>query len=647
VTKDSQTVNGPGQGADSDPLLRVSVLGPGGTHFEPESNVVLSWDGAEIRIPRKRGRLWYEARVKPGSYELRVATLDDGSLEAGPERIVVSADKDVVVHLGKPGWPFYRVGDSVVPYEPPRESNLQLAVIFDGPRPDADTSEALKKILLTPAQNDPDSVEVRAEGGIWVLRGEALADFEGLSAELIGGIDPNAPFAVRVGVPVSLDEHSVSVLTNRFLVRFVQSVGIEHHLASVGGRIIRHELAGTDGLKLIELGGTDFIRHQEIIERWYSESVIDYSEPDIVAEIVEAEFPAVAPNDNDFDLQTSIVDEGVMQAWQYLHAIHKDLTLGSPNVYGAPVDAGTDPEFADCTAALTDGLRQLSACFDFQGKGPCPTDVSELASAHGMQVYGVISLRTNNKYQAAGIAPNCHHIAVRYDKKASWVEYRDMLFWVAGLEPFSELDPAPDWWPAKLEHAADVINCSHTPPNLAKSALVAATFEYLARKGRGGRGTIVVYAAGNLGQEITLAKYAHLTSAHTLAIACTVMSENGEVRWTTNYGAASNYGQAIDICARGTFSQTINLNGTSVPFSATSAAATHVSATVALMLSACPKLGWDEVRDILRETAFKVDPVQTDPAGAYGVDGHSAWYGYGRLDIARAVVKVHVECSNR
>ena len=80
--------------------------------------------------------------------------------------------------------------------------------------------------------------------------------------------------------------------------------------------------------------------------------------------------------------------------------------------------------------------------------------------------------------------------------------------------------------------------------------------------------------------------------------------------------------------------------------------ATPVSAgTGALMLSANPDLRWDEVRDLIRATAVKIDPNNTDAVGRWRDIGNristdpgyqgpdfSEWYGFGRLNTAAAVI---------
>ena len=79
--------------------------------------------------------------------------------------------------------------------------------------------------------------------------------------------------------------------------------------------------------------------------------------------------------------------------------------------------------------------------------------------------------------------------------------------------------------------------------------------------------------------------------------------------------------------------------------------ATPVSAgTGALMLSANPQLRWDEVRDLIRMTAIKIDAGNTDAVGrwrdvnglistdaGYAGPNFSEFFGFGRLDAAGAV----------
>ena len=85
-------------------------------------------------------------------------------------------------------------------------------------------------------------------------------------------------------------------------------------------------------------------------------------------------------------------------------------------------------------------------------------------------------------------------------------------------------------------------------------------------------------------------------------------------------------------------------------FGGTSYATPVCAGIAALMLSANPRLRWDRTRDLLRETAIRIDANNTDPIGGWrdragrlstdpGYAGpfFSVFYGFGRIDAAGAV----------
>ena len=57
-----------------------------------------------------------------------------------------------------------------------------------------------------------------------------------------------------------------------------------------------------------------------------------------------------------------------------------------------------------------------------------------------------------------------------------------------------------------------------------------------------------------------------------------------------------------------------------------------------LILSANSASKWEDVRELLRSNADKIDPNQADDRGNW-INGRSEWYGSGRLNVFRAVTE--------
>jgi hypothetical protein len=94
-------------------------------------------------------------------------------------------------------------------------------------------------------------------------------------------------------------------------------------------------------------------------------------------------------------------------------------------------------------------------------------------------------------------------------------------------------------------------------------------------------------------------------------------------------------------------------------FGGTSSATPLAAGAAALVLSANPDLSWIEARQILRDTAEKIDATNTDPIGQWLDAGgtpsvtsglppvYSQWYGYGRIDVEAAVAEAIAYTATR
>lgn len=161
-------------------------------------------------------------------------------------------------------------------------------------------------------------------------------------------------------------------------------------------------------------------------------------------------------------------------------------------------------------------------------------------------------------------------------------------------------------------------------------------FDYAEDVGRGGLGAAVVFAAGNSACDI--AGDAMLRRRSLVVVAA--LESNDSRAWY------SSYGDAVDIAAPTSLLTTDmtpggygNYGGDDAyadGFGGTSAATPVVSGVFALMFEANPRLTALEARNIVCDTAVRVDFGLAD----YDSDGRNPYYGCGRIDAGAAVAAV-------
>lgn len=642
--------------------IRISVHDASGHLLEGPARVELVREEETIRLSRSTNSLFYEGTVAPGRYRLRASSEDmvapERSLEIGEE------EETVPVYLGEENWPHYRLGEHPVPFPPPGDL---IALAFPNRTPAPEEVESLtaqitRRLPLESCPIDEARDEQRtgkrqgprgeekdeegfrvADGAVWLFRFTTEAspklrqEANEVVRELIGD-------TVRVGIPVDLHPNQVKVIDNRFVVRFREDTEknrIDALVEKESGRLLR-DFIQAPNTYLVELPAGNFRQNLATVEDWREKGLLVYGEPDIMAEFVDDQFPASPPNDPTYSNQDNLTLQNVDDAWQTLNDLDADLTLGNPEVHVATLDRGVDLNHPDINDDLTDGTEQIARCFDFSGMRECTVAGYTPDTDHGMGVYGIIAAHTDNGEAVAGIAPNTHQIALERPNLTS-SDYPDVLCWAAG---FTTGNSDPDWPDEPLDPGADIISCSHGSSGLALSGIMDNTFQTLAQGGRDGQGTIVVYSAGNSDSLITGFR---TWAAHsdTLAIANSLQPDTNGVETKAN---SSNFGPEIDLCAQGTGAPSLDASGGEQNFGGTSAAAPTVAAVAALILSVIPSLTFDGIRDILRDTAVKIDPNNSDSTGRWedengrtsndaGYTGphFSQFYGYGRVDADAAV----------
>jgi len=250
------------------------------------------------------------------------------------------------------------------------------------------------------------------------------------------------------------------------------------------------------------------------------------------------------------------------------------------------------------------------------GSPPAPETSND---DHGTPVAGIAVARDDNAVGGAGVAPRASLGAYNALATGATADIADAL-----NRDFGTTDVYHNSWGSPDDgtlHAAD-------------SSFVAAIQRGI-REGRGGRGAIYVFPAGNGGPSDN-ANFDGYVNKLGIITACAVDHD----------GKAPNYAEAganILVCGpSGNGSAAITTtavgNGYTSSFSGTSASAPMVSGVAALVLAARPELSWRDVRLILAHSARQTDPAH--PRWVAGTDGrpaHNPNYGFGAVDAEAAV----------
>jgi len=212
------------------------------------------------------------------------------------------------------------------------------------------------------------------------------------------------------------------------------------------------------------------------------------------------------------------------------------------------------------------------------------------------------------------------------------------------------------------DHGADVISCSWGPPDgdwwdptdplhdqaVPQPDSTRLAIEHALNHGRGGKGCVIVWAAGNGNESVDKDGYA--SNPNVIAVAacndkgersaysdtgralwCAFPSSDGNPSltqgiWTTDLSGAAGYndGHVKKGDASGHYTNS---------FGGTSSSAPGAAGVAALILSKNPQLPWQQVKDILKRCCDQIDKA----GGKYDASGHSTLYGYGRLNAKKAV----------
>lgn len=200
-----------------------------------------------------------------------------------------------------------------------------------------------------------------------------------------------------------------------------------------------------------------------------------------------------------------------------------------------------------------------------------------------------------------------------------------------------------------IDNGADVISCSWgtTDPAFDLNPMKQEVITKAARKGRNGKGCVIVYAVGNEDLD-----FVNFYSAHPDVIAVAASTSKDEHAFYSNRGrevtiCAPSNGDWPILAARAWWDEGVSWETGAFRFyrdgkdrgsrykhfGGTSSACPLVAGICALILSVNPALTAREVKDIIVKTADKIGHPSEY------VNGHSTKYGHGRINADRAVAE--------
>lgn len=298
------------------------------------------------------------------------------------------------------------------------------------------------------------------------------------------------------------------------------------------------------------------------------------------------------------------------QAW--------DISRGKRAIKICVIDDGFDlahPEF-NGAGKVRHGRDFLDNDFD-----PSPTASND---NHGTACAGV-ALAEENGEGVVGLAPKSTLIPVR-------------------LSNISD-NAIVAYFQHAIDSGADVVSCSWsaTPWNFPLSLKMHGIIHKAATQGRNGKGCVILFAAGNQSRPLDGVKDGRIShqgfALHPDVI--TVAASNS----LDQHASYSNFGREVALCAPSSGAPgrrvvTTDRRGTrgydsgdyTFDFGGTSSATPLAAGLAALILTIHPDLTAAEVKEIMMETADKIDEAN----GGY-VNGHSELFGHGRINAFAAL----------
>lgn len=249
-------------------------------------------------------------------------------------------------------------------------------------------------------------------------------------------------------------------------------------------------------------------------------------------------------------------------------------------------------------------------------------------SSHGTNVAGIIGAKANS-IGNLGVAPGISIMSL--SNHEAYINPNNRDFSTISLEFSSSIIKAADMGCA-------VINCCWG--DFAYNSNIENAINYAITNGRGGKGCVLVFSAGNGNNNTLNYPGTHTPESDILVVGAVSYDGKRKTRQSTsNWG--SNYGAGLDLVAPGVdIPTTTTGNSWITNFYGTSAAAPHVSAAAALVVAKNPLLSYEDVIYILERTANKNLPGYSFGTNKLGGTWNNE-VGYGMLNLNAALNMAH------
>ncbi|MEN0066310.1 MAG: S8 family serine peptidase [Myxococcota bacterium] len=350
----------------------------------------------------------------------------------------------------------------------------------------------------------------------------------------------------------------------------------------------------------------------ELANALHDDPGVDWAHPDL-------RLPLVAhrvPNDPLLETQWHLINEGqrgyvpgvdinATEAW--------DITTGEGMLI-AVLDSGTDIDHPDLP--VIDGRDYVDND---------PSSDPDNRDNHGTAVAGLIASRGDNGIGTAGVAFDAEVYGIRILAEGDGDATTQGIY-----EAFVEA----------VDAGAHVVNNSWGSSlgcqGFSIMGALQEAFDYVESEGRDGLGTVNIFAAGNSSCDITNdGILAHPAVFGVAAVTGLDRRANySNVGPWVDISGPSNNIATTDLVGDGNSNANIGGDPDYTPnFGGTSAAAPQVAGVAALMIAANPRISAAEVRQVLCDTAVRIDI----DGGFYNELGWSPLYGCGRVDAGAAV----------